>query len=277
MSNFFTYQNPYPSQLATLGQGHWEDPADWPRTFIYVANQAGTQGIHPPAPVYQANAPAQSNMYYYPVSPLRLFPFSQSTSTSLTIHLQGGPGTPGGYVVNGVLYPTQPAAAAPATGWPFHTCYSLPTAPASTSPPACAGWPYAYSPYCTAPQAFQLPSGTPWSASAAAAQVAAVIAANTALAQTPNAPSYFVGSTAAEIQAQNVMLQANLYNLAASQAQQQPSQIAPYKPGTGPQFWCKETDSSWTLRDQTDAATLGAGHWETHSTSGYHFFVKHAA
>jgi len=136
---------------------------------------------------------------------------------------------------------------------------------------------YSYSPYCTAPAPFQVSPGTQWNHSAAAAQVAAVLAANTALSQQPNAPSYFVGATAAEIQAQNAILQANLYHLAATQAQQQPTQVAPYKPGTGPQFWCKETDGSWTLRDQTDAATLGAGHWETHATSGYHYFVKHAA
>lgn len=177
--------------------------------------------------------------------------------------------------MNGVWYPTQPAApAAAGTGWPF-TCYPLTTPPASTSPPAC-NWVYGYSPCCTASPPFQVPPGTPWTASGAAAQVAAVIAANTALAQQPNAPSYFVGTSAAEIQAQNAILQANLCNLAASQAQQKATQVAPYKPGTGPQFWCKETDGSWTLRDQTDAATLGAGHWETHATSGYHYFVKHA-
>ncbi|KAK5058617.1 hypothetical protein LTR84_010880 [Exophiala bonariae] len=260
MPNFYTYQNPYPSQLATSSQGqaHWENPADWPKTYIYVTNQDGLQGIHPPGPVYTANPPAQSNMFYYP----------------------GGAGTPGGYVVNGVFYPTaQPAAATPATGWPSYTCYPLPAAPASTTPSACTAWPFAYSPYCAAPQPFQVPTGTPWTSSAAAAQVAAVIAANTALAATPNAPSFFVGTSAAEIQAQNAILQANLYNLAASQAQAQaqPTQIAPYKPGTGQQFWCKEADGSWTLRDQTDAATLGAGHWETHSTSGYHYFVKHAS
>lgn len=276
MPNFYTYQNPYPSQLATAGQGHWEDPADWPRTFIYVTNQAGTQGIHPPAPIYQAGSPSQPNMYYYQVSEMPSA-LDQLTSLSLTLQSQGNPSTPGGYVTNGVWYPSQPAAAAPGTGWPFHTCYPLPIPPASTSP--MCNWAYGYSPYCTAPQPFQVASGTPWNATAAAAQVAAVIAANAALAQAPNAPSYFVGTTAAEIQNQNAILQANLYHLAASQAQQQqqPSQIAPYKPGTGPQFWCKETDGSWTLRDQTDAATLGAGHWETHATSGYHFFVKHAA
>lgn len=274
MPNFYTYQNPYPSQLATPGQGHWENPADWPKTYIYVANQDGTQGIHPPGPVYTANPPAQSNMYYYPVSESPSWP----RQPQLTIHFQGGAGTPGGYVVNGAFYPTaQPAPAAPATGWPSYTCYSIPAAPASTAPSACTGWPFVYSPYCTAPQAFPVPAGTPWTPGAAAAQVAAVIAANTALAQTPNAPSFFVGSSAAEIQAQNAILQANLYHLAASQAPAQPTQIAPFKPGTGQQFWCKETDGSWTLRDQTDAATLGAGHWETHSTSGYHYFVKHAS
>lgn len=83
MPNFYTYQNPYPSQLATPGQGHWENPADWPKTYIYVANQDGTQGIHPPGPVYTANPPAQSNMYYYPVSESPILAMSTTTDHSL--------------------------------------------------------------------------------------------------------------------------------------------------------------------------------------------------
>lgn len=46
---------------------HIEQPSDWPKTFDYVSN-IGFQGLHPPAPIYQTNQPAQQNMYYFQVS-----------------------------------------------------------------------------------------------------------------------------------------------------------------------------------------------------------------
>ena len=114
-----------------------------------------------------------------------------------------------------------------------------------------------------------------WGQQPGVAQAAAAIAANAALAAMPSAPSYFVGTTAAEIQAQNAILLANM------QAAQQPppSQLVPFKPGSSPQFWCKELDGSWTLREYNDAlkADFPTGHWEKHATSGYHYYVRHAA
>jgi hypothetical protein len=117
-------------------------------------------------------------------------------------------------------------------------------------------------------------SASPWTHSSAAAQAAAAVAANAALAQMPNAPAYFVGATAAEIQAQNMVMAANL---AASH--QQATQIAPYKPGSSPQFWCKELDGSWTLREYTDSlkTDFPTGHWERHATSGYYYYVRHSS
>lgn len=133
---------------------------------------------------------------------------------------------------------------------------------------------YGYSPYCTAPQAYPYASAAPWAQGPGPAQAAAAVAANLALAQMPNAPAYFVGATAADIQAQNAIMYANF---AASQ-QQQPSQLAPYKPGASPQFWCKELDGSWTLREYNDAmkGDFPPGHWERHATSGYYYYVRHA-
>jgi hypothetical protein len=91
----------------------------------------------------------------------------------------------------------------------------------------------------------------------------------------PNAPAYFVGASSAEIQMQNAIWAAHL----AAQPKPPPSQLAPYKPGSSPQFWCKELDGSWTLREYNDAmqGDLGPGRWEKHGTSGYYYYVKHAA
>ncbi|KAJ4502456.1 hypothetical protein HRR83_005551 [Exophiala dermatitidis] len=259
MPNFYTYQNPNPSALNEGNQGHWEDPADWPRTFLYVSAHEGAQGIHPPAPVYQSNQPAQQNMYYF----------------------AGSSSAPAGYYANGIYYGTTPPAAAP--GWPYtspssYTCYPLPSSSPASLPPYNFNSMYSYSPYCTAPQAMPMPipmpAPSPWAQPPGPAQAAAAVAANAVLAQMPNAPAYFVGATAAEIQAQNAIMYANL---AASQ-QQPPSQLAPYKPGASPQFWCKELDGSWTLREYNDAlkADFPAGHWEKHATSGYYYYVRHA-
>jgi hypothetical protein len=68
-AHFYTYRDPIPSAVNIQPAAwHWEDPADWPRTFLYVSNPGDFQGIHPPAPVYQSNQPAQSTMYYFQVS-----------------------------------------------------------------------------------------------------------------------------------------------------------------------------------------------------------------
>ncbi|KIW29413.1 uncharacterized protein PV07_05229 [Cladophialophora immunda] len=249
MPHFYTYQTPNPSAVNTQGStGYWENPADWPRTYLYVSNQGGLQGIHPPAPVYQSNQPSQPAMYYF----------------------QGSSSAPAGYYVNGLYYGMSPPSAS--TGWPYtssaYTCYTLP----ATSTPTTPFYPYNYSPYYTAPSPLQFPMTSPWSQPPGPAQAAAAVAANAALAAMPNAPAYFVGATAAEIQAQNAILLANL-----QAAQQQPSQLAPYKPGASPQFWCKELDGSWTLREYNDAlkGDFPAGHWEKHATSGYFYYVRH--
>src|SRR5262245_16940113 len=68
MPDYYSYQPPNPSLLNLPTQGHWENPADWPRTFLYVSNSGNGQGIHPPAPVYQSTQPAQQAMYYFTVS-----------------------------------------------------------------------------------------------------------------------------------------------------------------------------------------------------------------
>ncbi|ETI24484.1 hypothetical protein G647_03853 [Cladophialophora carrionii CBS 160.54] len=221
-AHFYTYNSLNPSAVNTQPAAwHWEDPADWPRTYLYVSNQNGAQGIHPPAPVYQSNQPAQPTMYYFQAS--------------------GSASAPAGYYVNGIYHGTSPPTASTAAA---ATSYQVPFAAAPI-----------------------------WSQSPGPAQAAAAVAANAALAAMPNAPAYFVGATAADIQAHNAILLANM-----QAAQQQPSQLVPFKPGQSPQFWCKELDSSWTLREYSDALKpdFPPGHWEKHATSGYHYYVRHA-
>jgi hypothetical protein len=99
---------------------------------------------------------------------------------------------------------------------------------------------------------------------------AAAAAANAALSQQPSAPTYFVGATKADVDFQNRWI-------AQRTGAEIPSQLAPYKPAAGQQFWCKETDGSWTLRTHADV-TMGdvaPGHWEKHATSGYFYWVRH--
>jgi hypothetical protein len=82
---------------------------------------------------------------------------------------------------------------------------------------------------------------------------------------------YFVGSTPAEIAAQNAALAAML-NVPLPGG----NQLIPFKPSANPQFWCKELDGSWSLREQNDfvMGDIGPGAWERHPTSGYHYFVR---
>ena len=82
MPTFHTYQNPNPSALNNPSQGHWEDPRDWPRTYLYISAHDGAQGIHPPAPVYQTSQPSQQAMYYFAVSEAPSEPYL--TDASLT-------------------------------------------------------------------------------------------------------------------------------------------------------------------------------------------------
>lgn len=84
MAHFYTYQNPNPSALNSSDSGHWENPADWPRTFLYVSAHQDTQGIHPPAPVYQSSpSSSQPAIYYFAVSRLSI---SHFIVKSLIIH-----------------------------------------------------------------------------------------------------------------------------------------------------------------------------------------------
>ena len=203
---------------------------------------------------------------------------SNASHLGLTDRQQGNATQPAGYYVNGQYYGAIPPAP---TGWPYISSSSFPYyyCPSSSYPSNYSysysfqyRYPYTYSPwsyaatYPTWPSAWNAPS-TLTGATAAAY----FIAQNTALAQAPTAPMYFVGSTPAEIAAQNAQVAAMLgVGIPAN------NQLIPYKPSTNPQFWCKELDGSWTLREQNEFVTgdIGTGRWERHPTSGYHYYVR---
>lgn len=91
----------------------------------------------------------------------------------------------------------------------------------------------------------------------------------------------YVGKTQTEIDTQNAIFAANYPNMAPVATSQpgMPGQIVPYKPAATQQFWCKELDGTWTLREQGEMmrGELNPGHWEKHATSGYYYWVKHTA
>ena len=89
----------------------------------------------------------------------------------------------------------------------------------------------------------------------------------------PTASYMFVGKTQAEMDIQNAILAGSNANVVM------PTQLAPYKPAATQQFWCKELDGSWTLREHKEVimGELSPGHWEKHATSGYFYWVRHMA
>ncbi|RMZ89822.1 hypothetical protein DV736_g2956, partial [Chaetothyriales sp. CBS 134916] len=247
-----------------------DQPDSGPKTFKYLPS-SDMQGIHPPAPIYQSNQPPQAAGMYY---------------------LQGTATQPAGYYNNGYYCGV---TAPPATGWqltsssPYNPYpYSYSSTPPSMALPSYLSYPYpstasynystwtsTYSP-CSAssmPYGWSNPAaGMPWYAQAAQAQASSCLAMNAALAAAPQAPYYFVGASQAEMQAQNAYIATNIM-----QMPQVPSQLVPFKPGSSQQFWVKELDGSWTLREHNDVimGELGPGHWERHATSGYYYYVRH--
>jgi len=125
-------------------------------------------------------------------------------------------------------------------------------------------WPTAanYTAYTVNPPVWMGPYSNKNYSAAAAAAAAAVGAAPA------NPQVIFAGATPAEVAAQNA---ATAFNTGATI----PTQLVPYKPAAGQQFWCKELDQSWTLRTYGDVAMgeLSPGHWEV-SKTGYHYWVR---
>ncbi|RMD41150.1 hypothetical protein DV735_g4008, partial [Chaetothyriales sp. CBS 134920] len=283
-----------------------DQPESGPKTFLYLPS-SDLQGIHPPAPIYQSNqAPqAATGMYYFPGVAAQGVAAQGVAAPGVAAPGVAAPGVatqPAGYYHNGCnngfgnaynngysnaycYGATNPLA----TGWqltssPFSNTLpylSVPSMGLLSYPyPSAASynytlWSNTYSPYSASsmPYACQAPAAAmPWCAQAAQAQASSCLAMNAALAAAPQAPYYFVGATPAEMQAQNSYIATNIM-----QMPQAPTQLVPFKPGTSQQFWVKELDGSWTLREYNDVimGEIGPGHWERHATSGYFYYVRH--
>lgn len=103
------------------------------------------------------------------------------------------------------------------------------------------------------------------------AQAGMAAANNSAIAQMGQAPNYYVGGGQMDYAAQQAYLYSHM-----GFAKPPPTQVAPYKPADGQQFWCKELDGSWTLRTHSDiiSGDLSPGHWERHPSSGYVYWIR---
>ena len=103
------------------------------------------------------------------------------------------------------------------------------------------------------------------------AQAAMAAAANASLAAMPQGPNYYVGGGMTDYAMQQAYLVTNM-----GLPKPPVTQLAPYKPADGQQFWCKEVDGSWTLRTHSDIINgdVSPGHWERHHTSGYYYWVR---
>lgn len=246
MPTYYNYGEHNASALNDPNAGHWEDSTDWPRTFRYIPTYDGSQGYHPPAPVYQSQ-PQKPTMYYYAHNvsdshlPITSLLSNRDHPAKADLEQSGNP-QPTPYYSNGHYC----AAPQPSTsGYYCHPSYS----PASTC--TCNYDSYTPSPTCSAcknsswSNYYYFPSGGP-----------------------ANQPTYYFGATKAEVDAQNATI---AYNTGATV----PTQMAPYKPAAGQQFWCKELDGSYTLRTNSDIlkGDLSPGHWEM-AKSGYHFWVR---
>lgn len=124
---------------------------------------------------------------------------------------------------------------------------------------------------------YLVPSGPymlpmPTCPAAMSAQAATALATNAALAAMPSGPPYWVGAGPQDFSAQ----QAVIAQMMGYEVKPSPTQLAPYKPADGQQFWCKELDGSWTLRTHTDIVMgeVSPGHWERHTSSGYFYWVR---
>lgn len=287
---YYTYKDPFSSTLNHPDNVQLESTADWPKTFHYNSDNHRIQGVHPSAPVYTANQPAAQSWYYG--SQVSYSNISPNGSNTYQQQPQGG------YYYNGQCY-QMPAA--PSTNlFPPSSYYYQPSTKSYSH-----DWPIYSSPgnfsfYCVLPTShaqyywntppfhsgtnsyscmnYLAPSGPamfpiPQCAAAMTAQAATAAATNATLAAQPQSPNYFVGNPS-DYATQQAMLAA--YYGQVGVPKPLPTQLAPYKPADGQQFWCKELDGSWTLRTHTDIVMgeVSPGHWERHATSGYFYWVR---
>ncbi|KAK5101073.1 hypothetical protein LTS08_004679 [Lithohypha guttulata] len=285
---YYTYKDPYPATENHPHAVQIETKTDWPKTYRYNSNQNTTQGIHPPGPVYQANqAPAAwyYNQYYGAQQPQPQYPYGYGYPGYAAAWANGqyyGMPAPTGTSYNSPYYYYQPSTSTyQYNAWP-QQAYSYPSYPNYYQKPNFYAQyyknflslqpnqnPYSYMSYLVPGGPSILPTTS--CPGAMTAQAAMAAATNASLAAMPQGPNYFVGGGPADFAAQQAYLVAQM-----GFPKPPPTQLAPYKPADGQQFWCKETDGSWTLRTHSDILNgdVSPGHWERHATSGYFYWVR---
>ncbi|MCJ1369993.1 hypothetical protein MMC20_001205 [Loxospora ochrophaea] len=80
--------------------------------------------------------------------------------------------------------------------------------------------------------------------------------------------THWHGSSKAEIDQQNI-------NIAQATGATKPVQLVPYKPEPGQQWWCRETDGTFTLRTANDIMeNAQPGFWQYAHPGGYPYWIR---
>lgn len=276
----------------------------------YGMTSYGHQGITHPAPVYYANQPQpQAQMGYYmnqAVSSRALLQMFSSYLLGLTqpspptyyytsspsytcicnpnpdhsyycLHhaaYAASPDTPMGYFYAQSITPSYTCICIPN---PDHSYYCLHRAAYAASPDTPTGYHYSQPPtYCqaqpymsyTSPQYATAAPGYPSQPSSTwPGYPYPTYASGSGSTTLPDGTTLFLGKTKEEVQYENEII-------ADRTGANKPIQMAPFKPHKGQQFWCRELDGTWTLRNLNETMDLlQPGKWET-SASGHAVFIR---
>lgn len=84
----------------------------------------------------------------------------------------------------------------------------------------------------------------------------------------PYVHHHWHGGTRAQVDAENMAIAANT-------GATKPHNLAPYKPSPSQQWWCRELDGSYTLRNTQDIMdNLQPGFWQYAQPGGYPYFIR---
>ena len=98
MTTYYQYDDYHPSAIVNPYEDHWEDIENWPRVYKYLpAHELSQQGLHPPAPIFQAGQGFNNGMYPYGMAVSQL-----TISQSLAQHTD--------YICDRLVHPTVTAA-----------------------------------------------------------------------------------------------------------------------------------------------------------------------
>ena len=73
MTTYYQYDDYNPSVIVNPYEAHWEDFEKWPRVYKYLStHELAQQGLHPPAPIFQAGQGFNPGMFPYGMAVSRL-------------------------------------------------------------------------------------------------------------------------------------------------------------------------------------------------------------